>query len=84
LLALSTVTLLWPCWTVPRWTTALLSKSPLPSANGIPAIGVRTDFRTCGENSESIVNAMVEGACRTVVRGRVELVEELLQMTSRD
>ena len=52
-------------------------------AKGIPVIGVRTDFRSCGENSESVVNAMIEGACRAIVRSRLELVEALLQMPSR-
>ena len=52
-------------------------------AKGIPVIGVRTDFRSCGENSESVVNAMIEGACRAIVRSRLELVQALLQMPSR-
>ncbi len=31
-------------------------------AKGIPVIGIRTDFRTCGEGCEgSVVNAMFQG-----------------------
>ena len=52
-------------------------------AKGIPVIGVRTDFRSCGENRESVVNAMIEGACRAIVRSRLELVQALMQMPSR-
>lgn len=35
-------------------------------AKGIPVIGLRTDFRNCGDNQHSIVNSMIQGSCRIV------------------
>ena len=32
-------------------------------AKGIPVIGIRTDFRNCGDNAHSRVNSMIEGSC---------------------
>lgn len=32
-------------------------------AKGIPVIGLRTDFRNCGDNGYSMVNSMIHGSC---------------------
>lgn len=36
-------------------------------ARGIPVVGIRTDFRRAGETGHSVVNAMLEGCCHTIV-----------------
>ena len=37
-------------------------------ARGKAVIGIRTDFRRAGETGHSVVNAMLEGSCHTIVR----------------
>ena len=34
---------------------------------GLPVVGIRTDFRKCGDAAGAPVNAMIAGSCRTVV-----------------
>ncbi len=36
-------------------------------AKDIPVVGIRTDFRRVGETGHSVVNAMIEGSCHTIV-----------------
>lgn len=42
-----------------------------------PIIGVRTDFRSAGESSTAVVNAMIEMACCRIVRSTSELLTEI-------
>jgi len=44
---------------------------------GPKAVGIRTDFRKAGEISDSKVNLMIEGSCRTVVSDVEGLIQEL-------
>ena len=46
-------------------------------ARGIPVIGIRTDFRRAGETGHSLVNAMIEGSCHTIVRDVDALLDTL-------
>ena len=46
-------------------------------AQGIPVIGVRTDFRQAGDVPGAVVNAMVHASCRQIVRSTDELLEKL-------
>lgn len=44
---------------------------------GIPVIGIRTDFRVCGDTRHSVLNAMIEGSLCSLARSVPELVEML-------
>lgn len=44
-------------------------------AKGIPVIGIRTDFRQAGDVPGALVNAMIHGSCRVIVKSVDELVE---------
>ena len=46
-------------------------------AKGIPVLGIRTDFRVCGDTRHSVLNAMIEGSLEALVHSVPELVEEL-------
>ena len=46
---------------------------------GIPVIGIRTDFRQAGDVPGALVNAMIHGSCRVIVRSVDELVGVLAQ-----
>ena len=37
-------------------------------ARGLPAWGLRTDFRSAGDTAQSLVNCMIECSCQTVFR----------------
>lgn len=53
-------------------------------AKGIPVYGVRTDFRNAGDTEHSLVNAMVECACKEVVGNVADLLKRLkLDQTAR-
>ena len=45
-------------------------------ARGKVVVGIRTDFRQAGDTRYSVVNAMIEGSCKAIVRD----VDELLQV----
>jgi nucleoside 2-deoxyribosyltransferase len=46
-------------------------------ARGIPAVGIRTDFRQAGDVPGAKVNAMIHGSCRFIASTLDELVEKL-------
>lgn len=46
-------------------------------AKGIPVIGIRTDFRQCGDTPHSQVNAMIESSCKLIVKDMEEVIEIL-------
>lgn len=46
-------------------------------AKGIPAVGIRTDFRHAGDVPGAKVNAMIHGSCRFIAATLDELVEKL-------
>lgn len=48
-------------------------------ARGIPAVGIRTDFRQAGDTAHSRVNAMIEGSLLGIGRG----VEDVLAMLKK-
>ncbi|KHK03186.1 nucleoside 2-deoxyribosyltransferase [Desulfovibrio sp. TomC] len=48
-------------------------------ARGIPAWGLRTDFRSAGDTSQSLVNCMIECSCTEIFRD----VEPLLAALGR-
>jgi nucleoside 2-deoxyribosyltransferase len=49
-------------------------------ALGRVIIGVRTDFRSAGEAPDSMVNAMIENSCASIVKDLSGLVSELSRM----
>jgi len=46
-------------------------------ARGIPVIGIRTDFRQAGDVPGAVVNSMIHGSCKVIVRDVGELVERI-------
>ncbi|MBQ4326007.1 MAG: nucleoside 2-deoxyribosyltransferase [Mailhella sp.] len=50
------------------------------SARGIPVLGIRTDFRVCGDTRHSVLNAMIEGSLRSLARTVPELVGHLAEL----
>ena len=50
------------------------------SARGIPVLGIRTDFRVCGDTRHSVLNAMIEGSLRSLARTVPELVAHLTEL----
>ncbi|HOT06392.1 MAG: Nucleoside 2-deoxyribosyltransferase [Methanosaeta sp. PtaB.Bin039] len=42
---------------------------------GVTVIGIRTDLRRAGETGTSLINAMVEQSCKSMVRSVEELVQ---------
>lgn len=46
-------------------------------AKGIPAVGIRTDFRQAGDVPGAKVNAMIHGSCGFIASSLEELLENL-------
>ena len=42
---------------------------------GIPAFGIRTDFRNAGETKHGVVNAMIEGSLVRIFKNREEAIK---------
>jgi len=51
-------------------------------ARGVPVVGLRTDVRNAGETAHSLVNCMIECACRKIVRGVPELLAVLRDLAA--
>jgi nucleoside 2-deoxyribosyltransferase len=51
-------------------------------AKGIPVIGIRTDFRQAGDVPGALVNAMIHGSCREIVKDVAQLVERVKVLTT--
>lgn len=49
-------------------------------AKGIPVIGIRTDFRHCGDTDSGKVNAMIQGSVCCIVKSGNEVLDELRKM----
>ena len=52
-------------------------------AKGIPVLGIRTDFRVCGDTRHSVLNAMIEGSITSLSRSVPELVAHLAELEKR-
>lgn len=46
-------------------------------ARGIPALGLRTDFRRAGDTDQSLVNCMIECSCKSIQNDIDKLMEQV-------